>query len=186
MKTLSPTFISPAFSTLMFTPKNGEDPKTFFSSGSYWFNSIEGRHKKQKNTFTKILRYLFQLFALSHLSNFWDLSTSILAKGLQRFPAPVFVPKCWVHLKIFLLPFPFHGSFLKKPGWNHSGRKAGNGGRRLHQSSPVKVILMYCNVIMIWFVWGILTQGHLSSANAGNGPSMKIFGRNLAYFGQSK
>ena len=34
MKTLSPTFTSPAFSTLMFTPKNGADPKTFFSSGS--------------------------------------------------------------------------------------------------------------------------------------------------------
>ena len=30
----------------------------------------------------------------------------------------------------------------------------------------------------------ILTHGHLSSSNAGNGPSMKIFGRNLKSFRQ--
>ena len=33
----------------------------------------------------------------------------------------------------------------------------------------------------IWSVKMILTQGHLSSANAGNAPSMKIFGRNLNF-----
>ena len=80
MKTLSPTFTSPAFSTLMFTPKNGADPKTFFSSGS--LNEIKIKHPQ--------CRYIRNSTCL--LSSFVsNLGTPILSEGFQRLPAAVFI-----------------------------------------------------------------------------------------------